>query len=106
MDNMEYNGVEPNEVTYGVMIEAYCKEKKSGEARNLIDDMLDKKFLPSSTLCCKELRMEGDVDKVVSMAMASREVDADSWDLILHKNVGDLDCGTGALDRLLMESAT
>jgi hypothetical protein len=24
----------------------------------------------------------------------------------LHKIVGNLDCGTGALDRLLMESAT
>lgn len=30
-------------VTYGVIIEAYCKGKKSGEELNFLDDMLGKK---------------------------------------------------------------
>jgi hypothetical protein len=79
------------------------------EGVRILEEMLDNGCLPNKstyTLLIEGLQesgMEGDVE---SMAMASREVDADSWDLFLHKIVGNLDCGTGALDRLLMESAT
>ncbi|XP_040361951.1 pentatricopeptide repeat-containing protein At5g16420, mitochondrial-like [Rosa chinensis] len=43
MDELEDNGVGANEVTYGVMIEAYCKEKKSGEAVNLLNDVVEER---------------------------------------------------------------
>ncbi|XWS32009.1 hypothetical protein CRYUN_Cryun23aG0124000 [Craigia yunnanensis] len=207
MDEMEENGVVPNEVTYGVMIEAFCKEKKSGEALNLFDDMLERKYIPSSSLCCKvtdvlcqegkvdegcylwkkmlkndclpdnallstlihwlckegkiwEARKmfdeiekgsvpslltgfvrlgmrwrelgfwrkcwikaankvtyniliegiqgrgkEGEVEKVVSMAMSSGRVNKSSWDLFLTKIVDKLDSGVDVLDQLLEESA-
>jgi pentatricopeptide repeat protein len=63
---MEENGVEPNEVTYGVMIQAYCKEKKSGEAVNLFEDMLEKDCDPGSVLCCMVVDLlceEGNVER-------------------------------------------
>lgn len=37
-------------VTYGVVIEAYCKGKKSGEVLNFLDDTLRKKYIPNSAL--------------------------------------------------------
>ena len=50
---MEENGVVPNEVTFGVMIESFYKEKESREALNLFDDILERKYIPSSSLYCK-----------------------------------------------------
>ncbi|KAJ4965626.1 hypothetical protein NE237_017475 [Protea cynaroides] len=53
-----------SDFTYGVMIEAYCKERKSGEALNLLDDMLENKFIPSSALCCKVIDVLREEEKV------------------------------------------
>ncbi|KAM1974736.1 hypothetical protein ACFX15_039594 [Malus domestica] len=53
MDDMEENKVGANEVTYGVMVEAYCKDKKSCEAVILLSDMIAKGYIPSLALCCK-----------------------------------------------------
>ncbi|GAB2286720.1 hypothetical protein Dimus_021115, partial [Dionaea muscipula] len=47
---MEDNGIKPNEVTYGVMIEAYCKEKRTREMLNSLGDMLEKKYVPKSAM--------------------------------------------------------
>ncbi|KAM1018753.1 hypothetical protein ACFX2C_040342 [Malus domestica] len=65
MDDMEENKVGANEVTYGVMVEAYCKDKKSCEAVILLSDMIAKWYIPSLALCCKVIDVlcrEGKVD--------------------------------------------
>ncbi|XP_061999171.1 receptor-like protein 6 [Rosa rugosa] len=87
MDEMEDNGVGANEVTYGVMIEACCKEKKSGCLPNkstyamLIEGLCDS-------------GEEAEMARVISMAnwqcQVETNIDSDSWDLFLSKVVGDL----------------
>ncbi|KAH6771117.1 Pentatricopeptide repeat superfamily protein [Perilla frutescens var. hirtella] len=46
-NKMVANGVEPKDVTYGVMIESLCKVKKLRKAVNMISDMLDNNYVPS-----------------------------------------------------------
>ncbi|KAF9671169.1 hypothetical protein SADUNF_Sadunf12G0019500 [Salix dunnii] len=111
-DDMVDKRRRPNAFTYNMLIKGFTKAGNVKEGIRILEEMLDNGCLPNKSTYTllieglKELGMEGDVDKVVSMAMASREVDADSWDLFLHKIVGNLDCGTGVLDRLLLENAT
>uniref|UniRef100_A0A6N2KAN6 Pentacotripeptide-repeat region of PRORP domain-containing protein n=1 Tax=Salix viminalis TaxID=40686 RepID=A0A6N2KAN6_SALVM len=111
-DDMVEKRRRPHAFTYNMLIKGFTKAGNVKEGIRILEEMLDNGCLPNKSTYTllieglQELGMEGDVDKVVSMAMASREVDADSWDLFLHKIVGNLDCGTGALDRLLMENAT
>ncbi|KAJ6748847.1 hypothetical protein OIU79_029850 [Salix purpurea] len=111
-DDMVEKRRRPNAFTYNMLIKGFTKAGNVKEGIRILEEMLDNGCLPNKSTYTllieglQELGMEGDVDKVVSMAMASIEVDADSWDLFLHKIVGNLDCGTGALDRLLMENAT
>ncbi|XP_020963607.1 pentatricopeptide repeat-containing protein At5g16420, mitochondrial-like [Arachis ipaensis] len=89
MDEMEENGLEPNEVTYSVMIEAYCKGKKSGEAHNVLDDMLGKNHVPSSALCCR----------VVDMLCKEWNVEnaCEVWRKLLRMNCSRDDAVTGTL---------
>ncbi|RHN55373.1 putative pentatricopeptide [Medicago truncatula] len=66
MDVMEENGVEPNE--------------KSGEAVNLIEDMIAKDLVVGSELCCKVVDVlceEGNVEKACEV-----------WRMVSRKNCG------------------
>ena len=49
---------------------------------------------------------EGDVSKVVLMAVSSGVIDNDSWHFFVNRIVNNLDSGATALDRLLVENAT
>ena len=53
MDEMEAAGVQPNEVTYSVVVWACCKEGKSVEARDLMREMLDAGYVLDTPLCAK-----------------------------------------------------
>ncbi|PRQ56713.1 putative pentatricopeptide [Rosa chinensis] len=73
MDEMEDDGIGANEVTYGVMIEAYCKEKKSA-----LCCKVEKRYIPSSALCCKVIDVlccEGKVEDACEL-----------WKRLLKKN--------------------
>ncbi|KVH89020.1 hypothetical protein Ccrd_009011, partial [Cynara cardunculus var. scolymus] len=59
-------------------IEAFCKEKKTGEALNLLDDMLEKKYVPTSALCCRLIDVLCENGKV--------EDACDLWKKLLRKN--------------------
>ncbi|XVF22322.1 hypothetical protein REPUB_Repub12eG0163100 [Reevesia pubescens] len=78
----------------------------------ILEEMLDKGCLPNKityAILVEGLRAvgkEGEVGKVVSMAMSSRRDDRISWDLFLTKIVGKLDSGVDVLDQLLLESDT
>lgn len=56
MDEMEANKIPPNDITYSVMIESLCKQSnpmKSGQALNLLTEMLEADYIPVPPLCCK-----------------------------------------------------
>ncbi|CAK7324107.1 unnamed protein product [Dovyalis caffra] len=111
-DDMVEKRRRPNAFTYNMLIKGFTNVGNVKEGVRVLEEMLANGCLPNKSTYTllidglQDLGMEGDMDKVLSMAMASRVVDADSWDLFLHKIVGSLDCGTGALDRLLTEDAT
>ncbi|KAH7521256.1 hypothetical protein FEM48_Zijuj07G0013800 [Ziziphus jujuba var. spinosa] len=75
---MDEDGIEPNDVTYVIMIEAYYKENKSGEALKLLDDTLEKKYIPTSALCCKVIDILCEQGKV--------EDSCKPWRRLLKKN--------------------
>ncbi|ERN06470.1 hypothetical protein AMTR_s00016p00260880 [Amborella trichopoda] len=63
---MEDNCVLPNDVTYGVVIKSYHKEGRPSEALSLLNEKLEKKFMPCPTPCCKFFYLickEGKVDE-------------------------------------------
>jgi pentatricopeptide repeat protein len=45
--------VQPNEVTFSVVIEACCKEGKPIEAHDLMQEMLGAGYVPDTPLCVK-----------------------------------------------------
>ncbi|XP_012083143.1 pentatricopeptide repeat-containing protein At5g16420, mitochondrial [Jatropha curcas] len=110
-DDMMEKGCEPNAFTYNMLIKGFCKIGSAKEGIRIVQEMLDKRCMPDKStyaILIEELRetsMEAEVDKVVSMAMASGGIDSDSWDYFLNKLVGNLGRGTDALDRLLVEKA-
>ncbi|EEF39010.1 pentatricopeptide repeat-containing protein At5g16420, mitochondrial [Ricinus communis] len=110
-DDMMEKGYKPNAFTYNMLIKGFSKIGNAKEGIRILEEMLDNRCMPNKSTyailieeLCK-MGMEGEVDKVVSMAMASGGVDSDSWDLFLNKAVGNLDRGSKALDSFFKENA-
>lgn len=110
-DDMMEKGCKPNAFTYNMLIKGISTIGNAKEGIRILEEMLDKGCTPNKStyaLLIEELRakgMEGEVDKVVSMAMASGRIDRDSWKLFLDKVIGNLDRGTDALNGLLVENS-
>ncbi|XP_044492436.1 pentatricopeptide repeat-containing protein At5g16420, mitochondrial [Mangifera indica] len=111
-DDMVEKGHEPNAFTYNMLIKGFCKIGNAKEGIRILEEMLDKKCLPNKSTFSLlieglfESEKEGEVSKVLSMAMASGGLDCDSWDFFLTRIIGTLDNGSYTLDRLLVENAS
>ncbi|KAE8660525.1 Pentatricopeptide repeat-containing protein [Hibiscus syriacus] len=110
-DDMVEKGCNPNVFTYNILITGFCKIGNTMEGVRILEEMLDKGCLPNKATYniliegLQDMGKEGEVGKVVSIAMSSGGVDPSSWDLFLTKIVGKLDDGVDFLDQLLLESA-
>ena len=111
-DDMVEKGCNPNVFTYNMLIKGFCKIGNAMEGIRILEEMLDKCCFPNKVTYnilidgLQGIGKEGEVEKIVSIAMASGRVDMSSWDLFLTKIVGKLDIGADVLDQLLLESAT
>ncbi|PPD77404.1 hypothetical protein GOBAR_DD25667 [Gossypium barbadense] len=109
-DDMVEKGCNPNVFTYNILIKGFCKIGNATEGIRILEEMLDKGCLPNKATynilieVLQGMGKEGEVEKVVSMAMSSGRVDRSSWDLFLTKIVGKLNNGVDLLHQLL-ESA-
>ncbi|XP_007051476.2 PREDICTED: pentatricopeptide repeat-containing protein At5g16420, mitochondrial [Theobroma cacao] len=111
-DDMVEKGCNPNVFTYNMLIKGFCKMGNVMEGIRILEEMLDKGCFPNKVTYSvlieglQDMGKEGEVGKVVSMAMSRGRVDGSSWDLFLTKIVGKLDSGVHVLDQLLLESVT
>lgn len=107
-DDMVEKGCAPNSFTYNMLIKGFCNTGKAEEGIRILEEMLCKGCSPGKStygMLIDGLRgKEGEVTKVLSVAMSSGKIDTDCWDIFFATMIEDLDTGATVLEKILSEN--